>query len=115
MRIPKNSFWTLPNPKNSPLVPQKVKKDHKIKTKSKVGIEEIIENENCLTICVQPTTVFEPYPDTKNSPLGPQTVKDSPKIKSNSKVRIEGSIENETRSIILVDPKTFLNSNQPPK
>ena len=87
MRIPKNSFWTLPNPKNSPLVPQKVKKDPKIKTKSKVGIEEIIENENCLTTCVQPTTVFEPYSHPKNSLLESQKVKNNPKIKSNSNAK----------------------------
>ena len=37
-------------PKNSRLGPQKVKKDPKIESKSKVRIELTIENESCSTI-----------------------------------------------------------------
>ena len=49
-----------PNPNNSPLGPQKVKKDPKIKSNLKV---------------------VESYPNPKNSPLGPQKVNNEPKIK----------------------------------
>ena len=38
-----------PNPKNSPLGPQKVKTDPKIKSKSNVRIERNKENESCST------------------------------------------------------------------
>ena len=70
MSIPKNTFWTYPNPKNNPLVPQKVKNCPKIKSKLKVWIEGTIENKCCSTKWVDPKTVFEPYPDPKNSWLG---------------------------------------------
>ena len=49
LRIPQNIFEPYPNPKKSPLGPQKVKNDPKIKSKSKVRIERNIENENCST------------------------------------------------------------------
>ena len=57
----------------SPLGPQQVKNDPKIKSKSKVRIEENIENKSCPTAQLDPEYVFEP-----NS--------DDPKIKSKSKV-----------------------------
>ena len=38
-----------PNPKNSPLGPQKVKNDPKIESKSNVRIERNKENESCST------------------------------------------------------------------
>ena len=62
------------------------KNDPKIKSKSKVRIEENIENKSCSTICVDPKTVFEPYLDPKNSTFGPKKVKKNSKIKSKSKV-----------------------------
>ena len=52
-----------PDPKNSPLGPQKVKNDPQIKSKSDVRIEKIKENKSCSITWVDPKTVFEPYPD----------------------------------------------------
>ena len=46
---PKTVFDPFPNPKYSPLGPQKVKNDPKIKSKSNVRIEGNIENESCST------------------------------------------------------------------
>ena len=66
-----------PNPKNSPLGPQKVKNDPKIKSNSNVRDLGIAENK------------------PKNSPLGYQKVQNNPKIKSILNVRIEGNKENE--------------------
>ena len=43
----KTAFEPFPNPKNSPLGPQKVKNDPKNKSKSNVRIEGNIENESC--------------------------------------------------------------------
>ena len=79
-----------------------------MKSKSKVTIEENIENKSCSTTWVDPQTDFEPYPDHKKSPLGLQKVKNDPKIESNSKVRIEGIIENESCSTTWVDPETVV-------
>ena len=45
MSRPKKIFRTLPQSKNSPLEPRKVKGDPKITSKSKVRIEENIENK----------------------------------------------------------------------
>ena len=45
----KPSFEPYPDPKNSPLGPQKVKNEPKIKVKSNVRIEGNIENESCST------------------------------------------------------------------
>ena len=75
MARPQNSFEPYPDPKNSPLGPWKVKNDPNFKQKSRVKINETLENNRCLTTGVQHEKVFESYPDTKNSPLGPQTVK----------------------------------------
>ena len=47
--IRETAFEPYPNPKNSPLGPQKVKNDPKIKSKSNVRIEGNIENESCST------------------------------------------------------------------
>ena len=77
---PKTVFEPYPKPKNSPLGPQKVKNNPKIKYKSNVRIEGYIENESCLTIWVYPKTVFKSYIDPNNNPLGPQKVKSDPKI-----------------------------------
>ena len=51
-----NSFWTPP-------WPQKIKNDPKIKSKSKVRIEENIENKSFSTTWVDPKIVFQPYPE----------------------------------------------------
>ena len=109
MSRPQNSFELFLNPKNSPLGPQKVKNDHNFKPKSRVKINETLENNRCLTTWVQHKKVFEPYPIPKNSPLGPQKVKNDPKIKSKSNVRIERkkNKENENCSSTWVDPKQF--------
>ena len=68
-------------PQTSRLGPQKDRNDHKIKSKSKVRIEESIGNKSGSTIWVYPKTVVETYPNPKNSPLGPQKVNNEPKIK----------------------------------
>ena len=47
---PKTVFEPYSNSKNSPLGPQKVKNDPKIKSNSKVRIERNKENESCSTI-----------------------------------------------------------------
>ena len=47
--VPKTVVEPYPNPKNSPLGPQKVKNDPKIKSKSNIRIEGNIEDETCLT------------------------------------------------------------------
>ena len=77
----KTVFEPFPNPKNSPLGPQKVKNDPKIESKSNVRIERNKKNESYSTTCVDPKLVVEPYPNPKNSPLGPQKLKNYPKIK----------------------------------
>ena len=69
MSRPENSFWMLPWPKKSPLGPQKVQTDPKIKSKAKVRIEENIGNKSCSTAWVDLKTVFEPFPDPQNSPF----------------------------------------------
>ena len=88
MRRPQNSFWTLPQPQNSPLGPQKVKNGPKIKLKSKVWIEVKLENESISATWVEPKTVGEPYHNPKNTLLGSQKVKNDPNIKSKSNARI---------------------------
>ena len=47
---PKTLFESYPDPKNSLLGPQKVRNDPKIKWKSKVIVEENIENKSYSTI-----------------------------------------------------------------
>ena len=71
MSRPYIRLWTTLRPQKSPLGPQKVKNDTKIKSKSKVRIEENLENKSCSTTWVDPKIVFDPYPDPKNNPLGP--------------------------------------------
>ena len=51
---PKLVVEPYPNPKNSPLGPQKVKNDPKTKSKSNVRIERDKENESCSTTSVDP-------------------------------------------------------------
>ena len=82
-------FGPFPNPNKSPLGPQKVKNDPKIKSKSNVRIYGNIENESCLTTWVDHKTVFGPFPNPKNSLLGAQKVKNDPEIESKPNVRIE--------------------------
>ena len=55
------------DPNNNPLGHQKVKNDPRIKSKSKVRIEENIENKRCSTTRIEPKTGFKPYPNPKNS------------------------------------------------
>ena len=88
--------------------------DPKIKSKSQVRIEWTIENKSCLTIWVDPKTVFELYPNFKNCPLGSQGVKNYPKIKYKAKVRNRENIENKSCSATCVDPKTVLNPTPTP-
>ena len=58
MSRPQNSFEPNTDPKNSPLVPQKVKIDPKIKSNSKVRIERTTENKSCSPTRVDPKIVF---------------------------------------------------------
>ena len=75
---PKTVVEPYPNPKNSPLGPQKVKLIQKL---SQNQMSEFhIENESCSTTLVDPKTVFEPFYSSKNSPLGPQKEKITPKL-----------------------------------
>ena len=98
MSRPKTVYELFPDPKNSLLMPQKIKIDPKIKSKSNVRIARNKENESYSTTWVDPKTVFKSYPNPKNSPLEPRKVKNDPKIKSNSNVRIDGNVENESCS-----------------
>ena len=66
---PKTFFELYPDPKNSPLEPQKVQNDPKIKSKTKVRIEETIKNRSCSNTWVDSKTVFEPHPDPKKSKM----------------------------------------------
>ena len=66
---PKTVFEPYPNPKNSPVGPQKVINDPKIKPNWK---EEIIESERYSTTWVAPKSVFESEPGPKNSILALQ-------------------------------------------
>ena len=75
MSTPKNSFQTLPWPQKMPIKAPQVKRDHKIKSNSKVTIEENIENKSCSTTWVDPKIVFESYPDPKNSLIWLQKLK----------------------------------------
>ena len=63
---PKTVFEPHIEPKNSPLGPQKVKNNHKIKLKSNVRIEGNKENKSICTIWVDQKH-FEPDPNPKNS------------------------------------------------
>ena len=75
---PKTVFVPYPNPKHSPLGPQKVQHYPKIKSELNVRIEGNIENKSCSMTWVHPKTVFEPFPNLKNSLIGPQKVKKLP-------------------------------------
>ena len=55
-------------------------------SKSKVRIEENIENKSCSTTWVDPKAVFWKLTLLQNSQIGPQNVKNDPKIESKSKV-----------------------------
>ena len=54
MSTTKTVFETYPDPKKSPLGPQKVQNSPEIKSNSNVRIEGSIENESCSTIIVDP-------------------------------------------------------------
>ena len=60
MSRPQNSFWTLIGPQKEPIGYQKVKNYPKIKSNSKVRMEEIIESKSCSTTWVDLKTAFEP-------------------------------------------------------
>ena len=53
----KTVFEFYLNPKDGPLVPQKIKNDYKIKLESYVNIEGNKDNESCSTTWVAPKTV----------------------------------------------------------
>ena len=110
-----NSFRTLPNPKISPLGPQKVENDPKIKSKSKVRIERNTENESCSITWVDPKTFFEPYPNPKNSLLGPPKSQKLPQNWAKTNIRIDGNIQNESCSVTWIDPKTVVEPYPNPK
>ena len=105
---PKIVFELYPNLKNSPLGPQKVKNNPKIKYKTNIRIDGNIQNENCSTTSVDHKTVFELFLNPKISPLGAQKVKNNPKIKSKLKVRIKRKKENESCLTTWADPKTVV-------
>ena len=90
MSRPQKFFEPFPNPKNSPLGPQKVEKDTKIKSKSKVRIERNIENESCFTTWVDPKTVVDPYPNPKIANQGPKKSK-IPKLMETYKMNFDST------------------------
>ena len=61
---PQNSCWTISRLQKNLSGPKNAKKDSKIKSKSKVSIEENIEIQSYSTRWVDPKTVFEPNPAT---------------------------------------------------
>ena len=62
---PKIFLSPTPIQKHSPLGPQKLKNDTKVKSKSKVRIEGTIEDKSYSTTRVDPKTVFNPTPPQK--------------------------------------------------
>ena len=91
MNRPKNSFEPYRSPKNSPLGPQKVKNDPKIRSKSNVIIEGNIEIESCSTTRVEPKTVVELYSDPQTSPLLPKQDKNDPQNEAKFKCQNLGN------------------------
>ena len=83
-----SSFEPYPDPKNSPLVSQKFKKDPKNKSKSKVIFEGTIENKSCSTTWVDRKTVLSPTLTLKIANQGDKKAKVTPKLSQN-KSRIE--------------------------
>ena len=75
LKLSQNKISGLKKTKKMKVGPQKVKKEPKIRSNSKVRIERNIENESCSTTWVHPNTLFEPFPNPKNSPLQPQKSK----------------------------------------
>ena len=102
MSSTQNIFDAYPNPKTSPLGPQKVKIKCQNLRKYK--------NESCSTTRVDQKTVVEPHSEPQTSPLGPQKDKNETQIKSWSNVSIQVTIENESYSTGWVDTKTVFYS-----
>ena len=113
MSRPQNSYWTLLRPPNQSIRAQKRQKWPQIKSNLNVRIQEIIENESCLSKWVDPKRVFDPPFEPQNSPLGPKKIQNNPRIQSKSNARIEGNKENKICCTIWVGPKTILTSHQP--
>ena len=65
MNRPQNSFNPTPTPKNSPLGPQNIKNDPKIRSKSEVRIKRTIENKSWSPKWVNLKTVAKPYSNPK--------------------------------------------------
>ena len=84
-----------------------LKKQNKIKSKSKVRVEENIKNKSCSIRWVDPKTVCEPFPHFQKSSFGPQKGQNNPRDKSKTKVIIEGGTENKNISA-FVDQKSEL-------
>ena len=66
---PKTFFEPNPDPKNSPLGPQKLKNEPKIKSNSNVRIEGIIENESCLITWDRAKNRFQTLLQPPNQPI----------------------------------------------
>ena len=66
--------------KNSPLGPQKVKNDPKIKSKSNVRIEGNIENESCSSTWLDPENSYGTLSRPPNQPIRAQKDKNDPKL-----------------------------------
>ena len=65
MSRPKNIILILPQPQEQTNRAPKSQKDPKNKSNPKVRIQGIKENESCLTIQVDPKTVYELKPSPK--------------------------------------------------
>ena len=88
-------------------MPQKVKKDPKIKSKSKIRIE--------ITIGVDPKTVFEPFTNPKNSPLGPQKVKKTPTLSENQNLQLKKPWKIKVAQLLEYTPKCMENMTTSPR
>ena len=111
---PKTVFEPYPDPKNSPLGPQKVKNDPKFESKSNVRIEGNIENESCSNTRVDPKTVFKPYPNPKNSPIGSQKIKMTPNSSQNQKLELKRTLKKVVQ-LHEYNPNEFLSPTSIPE
>ena len=85
MSRPKNIISILPQPQEQTNRAPKSQKDPKNKSNPKVRIQGIKENESCLTIQVDPKTVYELKPSPKIARNCPKRFKMTKKKLTNKK------------------------------
>ena len=91
MSRPQNSCWTVPRLQKNLSGPKKAKNDSKIKSKSKVSIEENIEIQSYSTRWVDPKPVFEPNPATPQGNYGLKKSETTPKSGQSQKSELKES------------------------